>query len=139
MSLYSDFETNKDLETNGVKVEYGPNKDKTIPTFFIRRMSRSNKKYTKGLEKATRPHRRAIELETMQTSQAEKISMEVFVETILVGWENVQNRKNEVVPYTKEAATKLFNELPDFYDDLQGKASKASLFRDESVEEEAGN
>jgi hypothetical protein len=139
MSIYEQFETNKEKEIGGVAVEYGANKDGSIPTFYVTRMSRSNKKYIKNLEKATRPHRRAIELETMQPDQAEKISMGVFVETVLLGWKNVQNRKGEVVTFTKEAATKLFNELPDFYDDLQSKASKASLFRDEALEEEAKN
>lgn len=139
MSLYSQFETNKEKELKGVAVEYGPNADGTIPTFYVTRMSRSNVRYTKRLDAATKPHRRSMELETMDNKLAEKISMSVFVDTILTGWENVQNRKGEVVPHSKEAATKMLTELPDLYDDLQTRASKATLFRDEEVEEEAKN
>jgi len=139
MSLYENFETNKELEVGGVPMEYSPNKDGTVPTFNVTRMSRSNTRYTKRLEAATKPHRRSIQLETMDNGLAEKISMQVFVDTILLGWKNVQNRKGEVVPYSKEAALKLFMELPDFYDDLQARASKASEFRDAAIEEEAKN
>lgn len=139
MSIYEMFETNKEREIGGVPMEYSPNKDGTVPTFHVTRMSRSNKRYTKRLDAATKPHRRSIQLETMDDALAEKISMQVFVDTILLGWTNVQNRKGETVPYSKEAAMKLFNELPDFYDDLQSRAQKASEFRDAVVEDEAKN
>ncbi len=139
MSLYETYETNKEKEIGGVPMEFSPNKDGTIPTFHVTRMSRSNTRYTKRLEAATKPFRRQIQLETLGNDQAEKIQIEVFVDTILLGWKNVQNRKGEVVPFSKEAAMKLFKELPDFYDDLQARASKASEFRDEAIEEEAKN
>lgn len=139
MSLYSQFATNKEAEVDGVWVEYGANEDGTIPAFKISRMSKANKKYTKALEKATRPHRRAIELETMNNDLAERLFMEVFVDTVLLEWKNIRNRDGEEVTLSKDSAMKLFGELPELYDDLQEKAKKASLFREETLEEEAGN
>lgn len=139
MSLYENFETNKEREIGGVPMEYSPNKDGSVPTFHVTRMSRSNTRYTKRLEAATKPHRRAIQLETMDNTLAEKISMGVFVETILLGWSNIQGRDGKVIPFSKAAAIALFTDLPDLYDDLQGRASKASEFRDAAVEEEAKN
>lgn len=139
MSLYENFETNKEREVGGVPMEYSPNKDGTIPTFNVTRMSRSNVRYTKRLEAATKPHRRAIQLETMDNNLAEKISMQVFVDTILLGWSNIQGRDGKAIPFSKAAAIVLFTDLPDLYDDLQGRASKASEFRNEVIEEEAKN
>lgn len=139
MSLYNQFETNKEAEVEGVEVEYGANADKTVPKFRISRMSKANKKYTKALERATRPHRRAIELETMNNDLAERLFMGVFVDTVLLGWSNVQDREGKNIAFNKENALKLFTDLPELYDDLQEKAKKASLFREEAIEEEAGN
>lgn len=139
MSLYENFQTNKEREVGGVPMEYSPNKDGTIPTFNVTRMSRSNTRYTKRLEAATKPHRRAIQLETMDNNLAEKISMQVFVETILLGWSNIQDRSGKVISFSKAAAIALFTDLPDLYDDLQARATKASEFRDAAVEEEAKN
>ncbi len=139
MSLYSQFATNKDAEVEGVWVEYGANEDGSIPAFKISRMSKANKKYTKSLERATRPHRRAIELETMNNDLAERLFMEVFVDTVLLDWKCIKQRDGEELEFCKKNALKLFEDLPELYDDLQEKAKKASLFRDETLEEEAGN
>lgn len=139
MSLHSQFATDKKAEVDGVWVEYGANDDGSIPGFKISRMSKANKKYTKALEKATRPHRRAIELETMNNELAERIFMEVFVDTVLLEWKNIQAKDGEELLLSKETAMKLFEDLPELYDDLQEKAKKASLFREETLEAEAGN
>lgn len=139
MSLYNQFATNKEAEVEGVEVQYGANADGSIPSFRISRMSKVNKKYTKALERATRPHRRAIELETMNNDLAERLFMGVFVDTVLLGWNNVQDRDGNNIAFNRENALKLFEDLPELYDDLQEKAKKASLFREESLEGEAGN
>ncbi len=139
MSLYSQFATDKQAEVDGVWVEYGANEDGSIPSFKISRMSKANKKYTKALEKATRPHRRAIELETMNNDLAERLFMEVFIDTVLLDWKNIRGRDGDELAFNKDAAMKLFVELPELYDDLQEKAKKASLFREETLEGESGN
>ena len=138
-SLFKAFKTNQEAEIEGVWIEYGPNDDGTIPAFKLARISRNNKKYTKMLEKETRPHRRAIELNTMSDEQAEAITTRVFVRSVLLDWRNVQNAEGNTIAFTEQNAVALFNELPDLYDDLNAKARNASLFRDEALEAEAGN
>lgn len=139
MSIFEQFETNKQAEKEGVAISYGANSDGTVPTFFVSRMSRTNKKYLQALERNTKPHRRAIELETIKPDQAESINMQVFVDAILLGWENIKGKDGEAIQFSKEAAKALFEKLPDLYDDLNEKAKKASTFRDEQKEEEAKN
>ena len=89
MSLYKQFATNSEKEMEGVEVQMteAENEDGSIPTFVVSRMGKSNKRYSKALEAATRPYRRQIELGTMNNDKAEEIFMGVFVDTVLKGWE----------------------------------------------------
>ena len=75
----------------------------------------------------------------MNNDLAERLFMGVFVDTVLLGWNNVQDRDGNNIAFNRENALKLFEDLPELYDDLQEKAKKASLFREESLEGEAGN
>jgi len=140
MSLREQFATNVQKEVQGVEIKYAPNADGSVPTFIISRMGKSNRAYQKALERETRPHRRAIDLGTVKAEVAEKLFLDVFAETIVKGWKNVQPEADGVnVQYSKEAAIKLFTELPELYEDLQAQAKNASLFRDEAIEDEAKN
>jgi len=139
MSLHAQFKTDTAKEQAGVEVVYGPNKDGSVPTFILSRAGKSNKAYGKMLEARTRPYRRQMDLGTMNNAVAEDIFLDVFVATVLKGWQNVQNEGGTDIPFSADAAKSLFKELPELYEDLQEKSKQASLFRDASVEEEAGN
>lgn len=139
MSLHEQFAINRSKENDGVEIQYGPNADGSIPTFIISRMGKSNKKYTKALEAATRPYRRQIELGTLSNEVADSLFMPVFVDTVLKGWQNVKDRNENDLVFNRASALQLLGELPELYDDLQEKAKSAALFRDESLEDEAKN
>lgn len=139
--LFKQFKTNEDLEVNGVKIEFHEaiNEDGTVPTFIISRMGKANKAYTKALEAATRPYRRQIELGTMKNEVAEKLFKSVFIDTVLKGWENVRDEKDDALEFSKESALGLLEALPDVYERLQEEAKISSNFRDEAIEAEAKN
>ena len=139
--LFKQFKTNEDLEVNGVKIEFHEaiNEDGTVPTFIISRMGKANKAYTKALEAATRPYRRQIELGTMKNEVAEKLFKSVFIDTVLKGWENVRDEKDDALEFSKESALGLLEALPDVYERLQEEAKLASNFRDNALEAEAKN
>lgn len=139
MSIFKQFGTDKKLEQDGVLVEYPANEDGSIPSFRLARMCRSNKRYMKAVEAATRPHKRAIELGTIKPETAEEVFLDVFVGTILLGWDNIQDNTWLEIPFSKEAAKNLLKELPDLYDDLQEKAKNMSLFLESEMEQEAKN
>lgn len=139
MSIFKQFGTDSKKESEGVRIEYGENKDGTIPTVIIRRAGRSNSKYSKALEAATRPYRRQIELGTMSEDKAEKIFKGVFVDTVIIGWENIQDNKGVNIPFTKENAMDVFEKLPEWYADLQKQAGDLSNFRSDAMEDEAKN
>ncbi len=147
MSLREQFGTNLSKETEGVEVKYGKNDDGTEPTFIISRMGKSNKGYMKALERALRPHKRAIDLKTMDNEVAGKILEDVFVAHVLKGWSNVMlnditgktEDKGKQAPYSREMATALFEVLPDLFDELNSQANDASNFRDAQLEDDAKN
>ena len=141
MSLYKQFATNSEKEMEGVEVQMpeAENEDGSIPTFVVSRMGKSNKRYSKALEAATRPYRRQIELGTMNNDKAEEIFMGVFVDTVLKGWKNVRCADGKVLEFSKPNALKLFTDLPEVYERLQEEAKLSANFRDEALEAEAKN
>jgi len=141
MSLYKQFKTNAEKETEGVEIEFNEatNDDGSVPTFVISRMGKANKRYTKALEAATRPYRRQIELGTMKNEVAEEIFLNVFVDTVLKGWKNVRDENGAELPCSKQTAVKLFQDLPEVYERLQEEAKQSANFRDLALEEEAKN
>lgn len=141
MSLYKQFATNTEKEIEGIEVQMteAENEDGSIPTFVVSRMGKSNKRYSKALEAATRPYRRQIELATMNNDKAEEIFLGVFVDTVLKGWKNVRDESGADMPFTKQTATKLFKDLPEVYERLQEEAKLSANFREASLEEEAKN
>ena len=141
MSLYKQFATNTEKEIEGIEVQMteAENDDGSIPTFVVSRMGKSNKRYSKALEAATRPYRRQIELGTMNNDKAEEIFLGVFVDTVLKGWKNVRDESGADMPFTKQTATKLFKDLPEVYERLQEEAKLSANFREASLEEEVKN
>ena len=102
-------------------------------------MGKTNKRYSKALEAATRPYRRQIELGTMNNDTAETLFLGVFVDTVLKGWENVKDANGNELPFNKQNAVKLLTDLPDVYDRLQEEAKLSANFRDVALEDEVKN
>lgn len=153
MSLSSNYQTNAKKEADGVRVVKGINSavatdaNKGEIAFNLSRSGKANKRYTKLLDNLTKPHRRAIELETIAPKVADGLFMAAFIGGCLNGWENVplsdvtgeQADADKLAPFSKENAEKLFVRLPELYDDLVSDSKRVALFRDEQLEEEAKN
>ncbi len=149
MSLYKQFKTDGSVEKDGVVLEYGiSSKGKTI-SIRIARAGGANIRFAKLMEAKVKPHRRSIQNETMDTFLAEQIAKQVYAETVVLGWENVEfpvldkdgNNTDvmEELPYTVENCVRLFTDLPDLYMDIQEQAGRAALFRADIREVDAKN
>ena len=141
MSHYSQFKMDENKENDGVKILFSEaeNEDGTIPAFFISRMGKTNKRYSKALDIATRPYRRQLELGTLASDVAESVFMSVFADTVLMGWENVRDAKAKDIVFNAQNAIKLFHDLPDVYERLQEESKIVSNFRSAELESEAKN
>ncbi|MCX8665983.1 hypothetical protein J3U11_11260 [Gilliamella sp. B2840] len=139
MSLFEQFETDKNKEQEGVAIEYGANKDGTIPTFYIGRIGGSDSAYHLRLKKLCAPFRRQIELDIMQNSKMLELQVQAFTETTLKGWSNVLDRNDSEIQFTKNNAIILFNQLPDLFADLISQSTNIELFKRAEMEENLKN
>lgn len=151
MSLRSQYQTDNTKEIEGAKVEFSENSDGTIPTFYIARAGRSNRKYVSFLEKASAPHRHLMENKNASSSEktqkiAESIMLDTFVNTLLKGWENVKladvtgnDKDTGDAEFSIENAKILLTSLPDLYDELQAKASSIETFKNQSFDTDIKN
>lgn len=147
MSLRKTFKTDKTAEVEGVRVEVAVNEHNQLPIAIrIARMSSTNKRYTKELNRVTKPHMSAIQNDAMDNDLARKMLQKVFVDTILLGWENLPKSEltgvetdTELLDFTAENALALFEEMPELYDDWESRAQKAAAFREAEQQVSAGN
>lgn len=147
MGLRKTFKTDQNAEINGVEVEVSVNDHNGKPiTITIARMSTSNKRYTKELNRVTKPHQSAIQNDAMDNDLARKMLQEVFVDTILLGWDNLpkseltgNDKDTELLEFNRDNALALFAELPDLYNDWEARANRAAAFREKDREEAAKN
>ena len=147
MGLRNTFKTDKTLETEGVEIAVGINEHNDKPiTIRIARMTRTNKKYAKALDNASRPHTASIQNETLDEAIASRMMQGVFVDTILLGWGNLPksdltgvDTDTDELPFTRENALALFEELPDLYKDWEKRANGSAAFREIERDVSAGN
>lgn len=140
MGLYDQFKTDAAKENDGVAVVVGTNdNDGSEIKFMLARTGKSNKEYTKLLAATFKPHQRALDMKTMSDALAAKLMRDVFIGSVLKGWQNVQDESGAPIPFTKENAAQLFDKLPELYDDLEARSKDISLFRVGALENEAGN
>lgn len=156
MSLYSQFKSDGNLERDGILLQYGFSagakarfmaegmaEDKAeaqaATTIRIARAGGANVQFQKRMEHLVKPFRRQIQTETIDAKQVEKLVRQVYAETVVLGWENVDDAEGKPMTYSVENCRKLFDDLPDLFADIQEQAQRAALFRAEIREAEAGN
>jgi len=135
MSIYKQFKTSKAHEEEGIVVRFKANDDKTIPSFKIGRACRSNVKWAKTFEAKTRPFKEDIDNKSISEEVANKLNIEVFVDSLLQGWENIQRPDGKPLVYNRENAIKLFMDLPELYETLNAKASDVANFLEANIKE----
>lgn len=147
MSLRKTFKTDLNAEVEGVEIDVAINEHNNEPiTIRISRMSSTNKRYTKALEAATKPHQASIQHGALDETIARNMLQGVFVDTILLGWSNLPKSEltgvetdTELLEFNRDNALALFKEMPGLYDDWEARAKAAATFREKERERNAGN
>ena len=75
----------------------------------------------------------------MDNDVADKITKEVYAQTVVLGWENVEDENGEELEFSVANCIKLFTDLPELWSDIQQQATRASLFRAEILENDSKN
>jgi hypothetical protein len=134
MGTYKTFESDSDLENNGVLLDLGD-----VGKFKIARAGGANKAYLKALNKHGAPYRAAIQAGSLDDNLALKIVQEVFAEAILLGWEGVTDRDGKPLVFTRENVLRIFNDLPDLFAAIRNFAENAAYYRKSVLAADAGN
>ncbi len=131
--LYAAFQTSKNLEKEGIIIEYPGARIK------IARAGGSNANFAKVLDRLTRPYKRAIANDTLDLETNSRIMRECYAQAVVMGWESqkedtgewvpgIMNGDGDIVEVSMDSIIKAFTELPDLFIDLQQQAAKAALF-----------
>lgn len=139
MNLYKMFKTDEHYEKEGIDLIYGDNSKGNQIRIKVARAGGANVKYAKALERRTKPYRRQIQNETIDPKFAEQLIMETFAESVILGWDGVEDEEGNDMPFSFENCIKLFTDLPDLWADVQAQSQKVALFRQEVREEDLKN
>ena len=134
MSLYGLFKTNSNLEINGIWIEYG--KETRIK---IARAGGQNKQYLAAATKMNTEYKHQIANDLLEEELAEKLLMDVFVDTVILDWEGVTDEQENLLEFTPDNVRQVMNDLPDLFQDLRRMAGTLSLFREEIIADESKN
>ena len=134
MSTYSQFKTNASREREGITHDLG-----SAGKFRLARAGGANSAFEKRLMSLSKPYRRAIATGTIERGLADSLLATAFSETVVLGWEGVTGEDGKPIPYSAEACKKLLLDLPELFAELRKAAEDAALFRDETLESDAGN
>jgi hypothetical protein len=135
--------TDEKHEVEGIWVDYG--------NFAVRlaRAGGANKRYLKLMEARLAPHKRAIQLKTMDDAVATNLILDVFLSTIIINWAIVLDGKTvegkmhmpdgTVVDFNKENAKQLLTAIPNIFVTIQKDSSEQASYLVEELEHDAGN
>ncbi len=122
-SLYRAFGTVKEYETEGVTLDFG------VAKFKIRRAGGSNRRFLAALAAKLKPHRRAIDAGVLPDDVAAALQMEIYFETVVIGWEGVTDENGTPLAYNLENFKKVMTDLPDLWLTLRTEADNLKNFQ----------
>lgn len=142
------FQTDKSKEQDGIVLNYSD-----VFWIQITRAGGSNDHYKRILTDKLKPFRRAIQTETIDEAASARLLREAVSEGLLLNWGTgiypngagfipsspSSSFGGEPIAFNAANAAKLFEELPDLFNDVYEQANKVSLFRATETEVDAGN
>lgn len=132
-NLYTMFSADEDLAENGKWFQFG---DK-ISVKIRRYKSKKARKVRDNLEA---PFKRASRFgSSLSEEDTLAITNKHVAEGIIADWRGVTTRDGADLPYSKEAALTLMEELPEFRDAVVEISLSLDSFREEDKSEIVGN
>lgn len=133
-TFYDQFATDGDAESQGVWLDYG-----SAGRVRVARAGGSNVRFTRRLEAFGKKYKRQIELEILDDSVAEKELIQIYADTVILGWEDVKGRDGKDLPFSKPNVVQLLTDLPELFRDIREQSTRLALFRELEDGEAAGN
>jgi len=146
--MYSQFSTNKELETKGITLDYG------LFRVQVARAGGSNKKFQRVYESETKPYRFMMQQGTLDDKKSEAVFHTIFAKACILGWETktgedekgepifeqgIEASDGSLLEVTVDNITKTFRNLPDLFMDIKEQCMSPALFRQELLEKDVKN
>ncbi len=119
------FKTDADLEKNGMWHELSDDLG-----FLIRPFKGTNPRVKAAMAAYYKPHARQVELGTLDPTKEREIQAKLFIEVCLVDWKGIEI-DGKPTEFSKDAALKLFTDLPDLFDSLWKYANDWTNYKEE--------
>lgn len=152
--LYSQFETDRELERAGVCLEYFGH-----TRIMVARAGGHNHRYQKIATAKTAPYRRAIDTETLPDEHANRLMHEIYAAAVVTDWQSLVDtdkkdkdgvtvqawkkgifgRDGELLPVNEANIINAFEDLPDLFKDVRKMAESMNAYRRDVLEESAKN
>ena len=122
------FKTNLVAAEEGTWVDVGDG-------FRIKLARSGNSKAQDLLEKLLKPHRFALQNNTIHIDVLKEINNKVLAQTVVLGWDGLIDDEGKPVPFSPSIAYDLLQnpQYRDFRDMVQKLADEPELFRNEAV------
>lgn len=148
MSMFSQFETDANLEVSGIWIDYGDFR------VLLARAGGSNKKYLTYAEGKTKPFRRAIQTGAFPEERSKGLLYDIYANTVILDWQvpdgedenhttkwkkGIPTKEGSLIDVTPENIVATFKLLPALFIDLQKSAEEINLFRKEEEENDRKN
>lgn len=130
-SFLQRYKTDKNLEENGVWVDFGD-----VRVKIARITSKRSRDVRRQLE---RKYARKFRGQDIPHDVMEKILIEQLAQAVVMDWKGVTDASGREIPFNTEAARSIFTEFPDFREDVASAALMKETFLEEAREEELGN
>jgi len=142
MGMYDIFETDPNMEQEGVFLDYGDFRVR------IAHAGQGNSKYLKYAEKKLKPVRKAMEAGALGNERSMAIMIDIYSESIILDWQvreneswksGIEARDGSILPFTQQNVEATLRSLPNLFLDIQQQAQSIANFRRADLESEAGN
>lgn len=101
--------------------------------FRLLRFHQNNPKIKAAFARHYKPYARQMEMGTLPQEKSDEISIRVFIETSLVGWEGVEDGEGNPIPFTSENALNLLKSMPELFTELWKHANTFSNYQAHDV------
>lgn len=100
-----------------------------------------NSRYQEVLRARVDPLKKGIREDSVSIEDLNDILLEVRAETILLDWENIEDKDGNSIPYSKEQAIKFFKdpELKDFYIFIVAVSESSEAYKKDLIKDAEKN
>lgn len=140
-NIFDMFETDVDLEKNGVKLVYGINSRKEEMQITVARAGGANIRFQTVYEHVTKPYRRQLDTGAKLPKELnDKLNRELYARAVVRSCSGFEERDGTpIATSTWQEIAAFFERLPNLFADVMVQASSMALYRDELREGSAGN